>query len=970
MKVHITPKYRGADDGSGGGIRRVVEAQRKYLPDFGVEVIDTPVGADVINAHAGTTRTSGIPMCASIHGLYWTAEESWPNWAWTMNQQVIDSMLAAKVVTVPSEWVAHAVRRGSLIDPVVIPHGIDIDEWTPGESQGYVLWNKFRIDPACDPSDMNALAVRSPGTKFVSTFGATGPNVTLTDRVPPEEMRELVRNAGVYLCTARETFGIGTLEAMASGVPVLAWRHGAQVEYVPHLEAGYLATPGDIDDLVEGLAYCQQHRDRLGDAAREVAGRFTWPDAIAQYVDAFKRAAEPRPVGPQVSIVIRCYNYGATLDRAVRSALAQTHKDFEVVIVDDASTDQTPQVAAQLARDDARVRVVTNAANRGLAGASNAGIGASRGRYYIQLDADDELHPRAVEWFADALDKDPTTAIAYGAMEVLTEQGTRFKSGWPPEFDWRQQLMGRNQVCYSAMVRREAWERVGGHRAHSAPAEDADLWTRATSFGFKARRVTQASTLLKHDHSDSASNARATPSWPQWFGWARDIRAVPFTATGVPIQSQPSWPVRSFDTPKVSIIIPVGPGHGAILQDALDSLLAQGEPDWEAIVVDDTGGEPLATQGAPWAKVIRTRGREGVAVARNLGIAAAKAPALIFLDADDFLQPDCLRLALDAHEQCPDNVIVWDWYQQKADGTLERQNVLSEDTDAVRGKAQHVVTALYPTDAVREVGGFDSAVAWEDWDLAIALRSKGWCMARLPEPLLTYRLGTGVRREDAYANRTERLAAIHAKWGNLAERNDFMACRGCGGRINSGPAPMGAQAQTNGARLAQSGEAVLVEYVGGQRGKFRVKGRVTRTEYVFSAGPPHQQKYVDPQDAEHLIKIQGFRQAQIVTAPPMGPTPEAGAPVVLASASLRTQMKSATPGEIPIEPLPNLQASTGDFGDLGELTVQQIRDQAPTMGARQLTVWLDMETKGKARATVLRLLETAIASETAAQGAK
>jgi glycosyltransferase involved in cell wall biosynthesis len=79
---------------------------------------------------------------------------------------------------------------------------------------------------------MQHVADLLPDVRFVSTFGEQSRNVMLLGAMPHDEMKPIIQRAGVYLATARETFGIGTLEAMAAGVPIAGWRYGGQEEII------------------------------------------------------------------------------------------------------------------------------------------------------------------------------------------------------------------------------------------------------------------------------------------------------------------------------------------------------------------------------------------------------------------------------------------------------------------------------------------------------------------------------------------------------------------------------------------------------------------------------------------------------------------------------------------------------------------------------------------------------------------
>lgn len=98
-----------------------------------------------------------------------------------------------------------------------------------------------------------------------------------------------------------------------------------------------------------------------------------------------------------VSVVIAAYNAAPFIHRAVRSALDQSQPPLEVIVVDDASTDGTPQTVAEFAREDPRIRLVRLERNQGPGGARNAGIAAARGEWLAILDADDAFGPRRLE---------------------------------------------------------------------------------------------------------------------------------------------------------------------------------------------------------------------------------------------------------------------------------------------------------------------------------------------------------------------------------------------------------------------------------------------------------------------------------------------------------------------------------------------------------------------------------------------
>jgi hypothetical protein len=201
-------------------------------------------------------------------------------------------------VTVPSTWVAEPFKRDMRIEPTVIGHGVDCDLWQPAAADRpfYALWAKNRSSDVCDPSP--AVALASWGIDVISTFAPHGvstlpPNLRVIGSQPHATMRELVRHAGVYLATTRETFGIGTLEALASGVPVLGYDYGGTADLVEHQVSGYLVAPGDVDGLLAGLDWLKQHPE-VGAQARKRATAYSWDRVAARYADLYHQVAERR----------------------------------------------------------------------------------------------------------------------------------------------------------------------------------------------------------------------------------------------------------------------------------------------------------------------------------------------------------------------------------------------------------------------------------------------------------------------------------------------------------------------------------------------------------------------------------------------------------------------------------------------------------------------------------------------------
>jgi glycosyltransferase involved in cell wall biosynthesis len=863
MKVFIRPQFKGPDRGE-GGIRRWVEAQHRYLPQYGIEIVDSEQEADIVVCHAGDLVNTNKPLVAHCHGLYNTADQQWSKWAWSLNANVIEVMRRATQITAPSKWVAGLLARGMSIDATVMYAGIEPDDWKVCSNDGYVLWNKTRVDPVCDPAALNYLVHAHPEQKFVSTFGNRAANLKLTGKLPYEDAKQWVEHAGVYLSTSKETFGIGTIEAMACGVPVLGWNFGGNQDIVLHRETGYLAKYGDYAELERGLKECIQNRDSWGLAARDrVLDLFTWEKGMATCAKVYEKAYQGVKASPTVSIIVTCYNLEQYLGACLQSIAQQTMGDFECIVVDDCSPGPCPQAFDEAVGSDPRFHYLKTPRNLYLAGARNFGIKASTGRYILCLDADDALNPRALNLLSYHLDNNSGHAIAYGGFELIEPDGKQWVSSWPQQFSWEAQLSFHNQLYYAAMYRREVWERVGGYHERCRTAEDADFWCRVSSFGFRPYKATDYPCLLYSNRPDSMSHQESQPDWTLWYPWSRDRKITPFGAVGKPPDGT-SWPVPSYDEPKVSVIIPVGPGHENLVKDALDSVMAQSMTNWEAIVVNDTGKD-IDLDGFPWAKIISTdKPHSGPAAARNLGIAASIAPLFLPLDADDYLMPTALERMMAAQE-AHGGYVYSDWFEVNEDNSWDKKEAPEFDpVDLAYKGLQFTISCLIPKAAWSEVHGFDTkSGGWEDWDFLFHLATLGYCGTHLGEPLLCYRYFSGTRREDGYADAEANSKLLRSKWRSyfMDGGKKLMGCRSCSKSsaspvksINPNPAP---------ADVPINSDLVMMEYIGTSQGTRAYRGPVTRQTYRAGANESHKYFFVYVQDVEGMSKLPDMRVVKV-----------------------------------------------------------------------------------------------------------
>src|SRR6185369_13027955 len=160
-------------------------------------------------------------------------------------------------------------------------------------------------------------------------------------------------------------------------------------------------------------------------------------------------------MGSSVSVIIPCYNLGRYLDEAVASVLAQTFQDFEILIVDDGSTDAaTRAVLDGYSRPRTRV---FRTAHAGLAAARNHGIERAQGRYVCALDADDTLEPAFLEKLVRVLDADASLTFSSCWLRTFGDESWE----WTPERCDLPALLWENTVLTAALVRRDAVVAIG-----------------------------------------------------------------------------------------------------------------------------------------------------------------------------------------------------------------------------------------------------------------------------------------------------------------------------------------------------------------------------------------------------------------------------------------------------------------------------------------------------------------------------
>lgn len=338
-----------------------------------------------------------------------------------------------------------------------------------------------------------------------------------------EQMPEVYRSADVFtLPSLNEPFGLAYLEAMASGISVV----GTDDEMRRYIigDGGLLCDVTDSEGYADTIAQALNHN--WGNKPRQQALKFDWDAITLNYRDVMLDAISPKvksqklakciPLGtkvksiiaidkPKISVIIPTHNAMSYLPAAVDSVLRQTFKDFELIIVDDGSNDNTVEWVLSLT--DPRVKLITQE-NQGSAAARNRGIAIAQGAYIALFDADDIWELTKLEKQVDFLDTHPSIGLVDTSVVLIDEDSkpTGKVVTSKAEGDVWKHLVQFQPVCScdsTPLIRRECFDTVGLFDRDLMFLEDLDWWIRlASSYQFGAIKEP----LVKYrQHSGSKS---------------------------------------------------------------------------------------------------------------------------------------------------------------------------------------------------------------------------------------------------------------------------------------------------------------------------------------------------------------------------------------------------------------------------------------------------------------------------------
>lgn len=210
---------------------------------------------------------------------------------------------------------------------------------------------------------------------------------------------------------------------------------------------------------------------------------------------------------PTVSVIMGTYNDENYITRSVESIFSQTYQDFEILIVDDASSDQTGEILEELKRKNSRLKVLTNEKNKGLTISLNRALEHSSGTYIARMDADDWCREDRLEIQVNFLEENTNFAMVGSFIHLYRQQqGTKELVTKPETYETiRKNLPWANPFCHgSVMIRSEVLNALGGYNESYRYSQDYELWSRLIP-RYKARNLTEPLVTRRH-HSEAVTS--------------------------------------------------------------------------------------------------------------------------------------------------------------------------------------------------------------------------------------------------------------------------------------------------------------------------------------------------------------------------------------------------------------------------------------------------------------------------------
>ncbi len=502
---------------------------------------------------------------------------------------------------------------------------------------------------------------------------------------------------------------------------------------------------------------------------------------------------------PLVSIITPVFNTPVPwLEEAVASVEQQAYENWELLLVDDASTNPaTIEALRTVERHDPRIRVFRLEKKSGISAASNVGIEAARGTWMSLLDHDDVLEPDALFQTVKLLQQHPDADLIYSDEDKLTEDGFEapmFKPDWSPDF-----FLSYNYLCHFTTIRLALVRDLGGFRSTYDFAQDYDLFLRVMSL---TKRIHHVPRILYHWRRSEGSTSTNIRSKPNALEAARRSLSDYLAREQQPGHVAIDWRTHGFrirrhlrEEKKISIIIATRDRIDLLARCIASVQAKTSYENYEIVLVDNDSQSEEARdffRHFPH-RLLHYEGPFNYSAINNFAVEHTEAPWLLFLNNDTEVISSGWLTAMAEHVQRPEVGAVGARLLFR-DETIQHAGVVL----GVRGMVKHafyrfpaespgvcrqlqvtrnysaVTAACLLTRRVvfQEVGGFDEEhlpVIFNDVDLCLKMRQAGYFIVYTPFAKL-YHDQSASRRASVEPSEA---AVLRERWPEMVAHDPF-----------------------------------------------------------------------------------------------------------------------------------------------------------------------------------------------------
>lgn len=244
-----------------------------------------------------------------------------------------------------------------------------------------------------------------------------------------------------------------------------------------------------------------------------------------------KTNTRPASRKPLVSVLIPVYNGSEFLDEAITSVLKSTYKNFEIILVDDGSTDESKSKCRAYAKKYKKIHLYGFKINRGMTRCLNFGVKKAKGKYIARINQDDIMVADRLDRQVEFLENNADHVVVGGTIQLFTEENAKFDTLKFPLTDQhirRQWMLFSPYSDPSVMYRKEAWEKTEGYSQYFWPADDVHMWYQLGCIG-KMANLPQIMTKVRwHEACGSIKlhQLQMKKTW-QVHNWAAEMVQSP-----------------------------------------------------------------------------------------------------------------------------------------------------------------------------------------------------------------------------------------------------------------------------------------------------------------------------------------------------------------------------------------------------------------------------------------------------------